>query len=399
LAGGGSIAAIAGDTDRQFLETIGLAQRCGSDLVPRNALYSELLPSMIDRNSVPGSPASSPCVPVEDATVRVLHLTDLHLSGGDYEAPLLALLTDLEHELGVPRVDSVVITGDFSDRCRSEGLGCALRFTRGLLDRLQVPVERCIVVPGNHDVDCSRKVYSWHYPHEVDDSTLNPGEIVKESRVILLREKDRYGERFQLFSDSFYEPLFGRAYPREWSEQFRVVNLDELGLQFVELNSAWEIDYFFMKRSGIHPTALARALDSALRSEFEQEPLRIAVWHHAATGTDKIQDDTFIEHLETCGVKLCLHGDVHEERLAEVGYWTSGERMFVVGAGSFGAPSAARPESTPRFYNLLEINRLDRTVTVHTRQKPRENSPWSPWAVWDAGGGDTRRGRVTLSWS
>src|SRR5215510_16082790 len=41
--------------------------------------------------------------------------------------------------------------------------------------------------------------------------------------------------------------------------------------------------------------------------------------------------------------------------------------IFAVGAGSFGAPVRERPESTPRFYNLIEVWRDHRKMRVHTR--------------------------------
>ena len=45
-----------------------------------------------------------------------------------------------------------------------------------------------------------------------------------------------------------------------------------------------------------------------------QPILRLAVWHHALEGKWAMQDDEFMEHLQCAGVKLCLHGDVHENR-------------------------------------------------------------------------------------
>ena len=169
-------------------------------------------------------------------------------------------------------------------------------------------------------------------------------------------------------------------------------------MQFLALNSAWEIDEFNRRRSGLAPTAVARAIKSAgeqfdaavERGDLKRDAklLRIAVWHHAVAGPEMMTHIEFIGSLKKNGVKLCLHGDVHEMRLDLVGYKTEHE-MHVVGAGSFGSPAEGRPESTPRLYNLLEIERDFSRIRVHTREQPKPNGPWEGWNKWPrTDGGD-----------
>ena len=99
----------------------------------------------------------------------------------------------------------------------------------------------------------------------------------------------------------------------------------------------------------------------------DAEVLRIAVWHHPVTGNEKISDDAFLEQLRQEHVKLCLHGHVHEDRADVIGYLHPRRAAYIAGAGSFGAPVNARPESTPRLYNLLEVWRDHSKIRVHTR--------------------------------
>ena len=84
--------------------------------------------------------------------------------------------------------------------------------------------------------------------------------------------------------------------------------------------------------------------------------LRIGVWHHPVTGNEKIEKDAFMEQLQTANFRIVLHGHVHEER-ADLMYYQHRKSINVVGAGSFGAVTKDRPESTPRMYNLLEVTR------------------------------------------
>lgn len=158
------------------------------------------------------------------------------------------------------------------------------------------------------------------------------------------------------------------------------------------LNSAWQIDEYHPKRAGIDPEALARGLlaaDEEVRQAQKEgrlaedaRVLRIAVWHHAVTGNDRIQDLEFLGLLAQAGFLVCLHGDVHEDRPALVNPYDWGRRLHIEGAGSFAAPADARPESTPRLYNLLEIARDRSLIRVHTRMQRSKGGEFEGYARW-----------------
>jgi hypothetical protein len=131
-------------------------------------------------------------------------------------------------------------------------------------------------------------------------------------------------------------------------------------------------------------------LDGSLQSD--QSILRMAIWHHPVTGNGKMVDDAFLDLLRQAGFRFCLHGHVHEDRADLIGYVHPGRHVRIAGAGSFGAPAAARPESVPRLYNLIEIAEDRREAKVHTRCQRRETGAWDGWAVWD---GDNPHQRLT----
>jgi hypothetical protein len=158
------------------------------------------------------------------------------------------------------------------------------------------------------------------------------------------------------------------------------------------LNSAWEVDEFFPTRSSINPIALSRGLIKANkqidkakedgRLPKDSEVLRIAVWHHPITGNEKIVNDAFLDRLRQEDVQLCLHGHVHEDRPALIGYPHPTRQIHIAGAGSFGAPAYARPESVPRLYNLLEVSNRHKRIRVNTRCLRRDGGTWEGWAAW-----------------
>jgi hypothetical protein len=126
------------------------------------------------------------------------------------------------------------------------------------------------------------------------------------------------------------------------------------------MNSAWEIDEYHKNRSGRHESALAVGLLKATeqietakangRLAQDAHILRVAAWHHPVTGNDKIVKDAFLEQLRQENIKLCLHGHVHEDRTDLISDLHPTRHLHIAGAGSFGAPTSDRPESTPRLY-------------------------------------------------
>jgi hypothetical protein len=109
-------------------------------------------------------------------------------------------------------------------------------------------------------------------------------------------------------------------------------------------------------------------------------------------------DTDFLGHLQKNGVRIALHGDVHEMRRDLIGYWHE-KKLHVVGSGSFGVRAKERPESTPRLYNILEISRDLRSARVHTRCQSKPDGRWDGWYEWPKPrGGDSRLPYYDIKW-
>jgi GTPase SAR1 family protein/predicted phosphodiesterase len=338
-------------------------------------------------NGKEGKEASfSPGVPL-----RILHLSDLHMGAEDDPLtlfqPLAADLKDPREGLNVDRLDYLVISGDITQRAAPQEFEKAHRFVSLLIDQFGLTAERCIVVPGNHDLDWDTEVYTWKKKRLVDVARLKPGTFIEAGDGYNLRDEAKYPERFKNFSQHFYHPLTQKLYPLVPQEQCIPLLFSEHRLQFLAMNSAWEIDEYFRERSGIFEQALSRGLSLAEQQKREalgpdERVLRLAVWHHPVTGNEKIQDTSFLDRMLQADVRVCLHGHVHEDRADLVNYLHPERRLHVMGAGSFGAPMHHRPESVPRLFNLLEVQRDLRRIRVHTRSLRQQGSAWGAWAVW-----------------
>jgi len=327
-----------------------------------------------------------------DAPLRVLHLSDLHFGeGADVRKslrPLVADIKDASGGLGFERLDYLVISGDLTNRATPPEFEAAQQFTSGLIEAFELTAQRCVVVPGNHDLWWDEPgAYDFKMGRQLDAARLRDGTYKQEGSGYLVRNEELYPRRFNNFSRFFYHPLFQLEYPLAPAEQGIPYFFPETGLQFLAFNSAWEIDEHFPARAGIGEEALTRALEKADQQVTTQKGvgasvLRVAVWHHPVTGNEKIAEDAFMQQLRQANVRLVLHGHVHEDRADLVGY-THPKQIRVAGAGSFGAPARERPESTPRLYNLLEIARDHTSINVHTRCLRKGGGAWEGWAVWE----------------
>jgi hypothetical protein len=199
-----------------------------------------------------------------------------------------------------------------------------------------------------------------------------------------------------------------QPYPDDLPMQGITIPFWDTGLQFLTLNSCWQIDQFHRKRAGMHPEAVANVIKQAQKQEIEARKsgrlspdrplLRIAVWHHAVAGPEQMKDTSFLGNLQKNGVRVALHGDVHEMRRDLIGYWHVKE-VHVVGSGSFGARAEDRPESSPRLYNLLEISRDVKSIRVHTRCQAKPDGPWQGWYEWpDPDGGKGQVAYYDIQW-
>ncbi len=333
--------------------------------------------------------------------IRLLHLSDLHFDGGTpVGARLQWLLDDVKRDkthggLGFEELDYLVVSGDFTDKACAEGFEKAYEFLSGLTSAFALSAERCILVPGNHDVSEPADAYAIRN----DSKGLPADEWIQREDIIIARDPVKYPLRFKPFSDDLYHKFLQRPYSTVPAEQGIAIPFWETGIQFLTLNSCWEIDKFHRKRAGIHPEGVANAIKQAQKQvkdgvksgqlATDRKLLRIAVWHHGVTAPDyKMKDLQFLGNLQKNGVKLALHGDVHEMRREVIGYWHE-RALHVTGAGSFGARAGDKGEAIPRLYNLLEIERDFSTIKVHTRCQETLDGAWGGYYKWpDPEGGE-----------
>lgn len=249
-----------------------------------------------------------------------------------------------------------------------------------------------IVVPGNHDCDQSVDVYSMEKSKPTQPGFVE-GNIGGKKRYFV-QDPETYPKRFNRFRNA-YKELTQQDYPLDPSEQARLFHYDDTGVQFLSLNSAWEVDEYFPERASLHGESLSSGI---LEAREQEAQLRIAVWHHAVYGDRSISNENALELLGQAGFSFCLHGDVHEQRREAQQHFRTGGEVNVIGAGTFSSEASGLPAATPRLYTLLEVDRGFRDVKVRTRAQDPSGGGFSPFAVWPSNGDDpdARSGSYTV---
>lgn len=299
---------------------------------------------------------------LRDDTLKILHLSDLHFVDQDkMEHHYFFLKLDLELNFKIKKIDYLVISGDVCDRPVEQMYKVAVSFVQILIKEFDIPIDHIILVPGNHD--CDREISKEGY-----DS--------KSEKII---DQDKYNNRYIGYSKYFYEPIKGKSYPMQPSEQFEDFIFNEDSLCFLGLNSCWKIDHKYPKCSSICMKAIQNSKTIWLDTN---DYVKLAVWHHPLLGEASIEDITFMDTLASAGFSASFHGHIHEAK-NELFTYDAYHSIKMIGAGTFGAVQKERGDGIPRQYNLIELDTAQRILIVHTRKREKDNGTWQADARWE----------------
>jgi small GTP-binding protein len=319
----------------------------------------------------------------KDHRIHILHLSDIHLETESQARKYqMQLETDLKNELDVKKLEYLVISGDIANHSTEEEYKAAFELVDGLVKHFGLDAGRVVIVPGNHDLnlDLSENAYPFvpkrKLPAVLDEQLSIPA----GDAGALVRDDSLYQKRFDLFSTQFYKKVYsGKGYPLDYAEQSMIIEQPEDKILFLALNSCWQIDHHFCQRAGINMDAMPHALDR-LQDEKYDNWLKIAVWHHPVTGKEMMNDE-FLELLSVHNFQICMHGHIHEA-IECFHKYDARRGIYIIGAGTFGAPAKEQVSGIPLQYNLLTFDPDERTITVNTRKKEKPDGAWSADARW-----------------
>ncbi|MBI4851094.1 MAG: metallophosphoesterase [Acidobacteria bacterium] len=313
--------------------------------------------------------------------IHILHLSDIHLGtveqGNIYYSQLQL---DLTKNLELDKLNYLLISGDIANKSTNDEYKAAFKFINQIKINFGLKDKQVIMAPGNHDLnwDLSAEAYTNYIPKHKLPEKLTDSYMPMSDTGALLRDEDKYKNRFDNFS-GFYKEITGNSYPTNYEDQAILHTFTEHKLLILSLNSAWQIDHHYTKRASINQLALGKAIKNITSNNYK-DWLKIAIWHHPITGLEMMNAD-FLEQLAVSGFEICLHGHIHQ---AISGFYNYDNKraLHIIGSGTFGAPTKAQTPSIPLQYNLLILEPNKASITLKSRKKETVDGAWSADSRW-----------------
>jgi 3',5'-cyclic AMP phosphodiesterase CpdA len=243
---------------------------------------------------------------------RLVHLSDLHFGAHDNR-----LVKAVEHEIATLKPDLVVISGDFTQRARTEQFSEACEF----LGRLRDAGCDVLAVPGNHDVPL----------YDVLRRFLSPL------------------ARYRRFIDDSLCPFFEMP-----------------GLVVLGINTARSLTF---KDGRINRDQVEFIRETFARTPSES--VRVLVTHHplfALTVGDEVEraigrQELALDVIEESGVDLLLAGHAHHASSQDASdFVTRAGGVLVVQAGT---ATSTRVREQEQSFNVIDLDDGLLTVTIH----------------------------------
>jgi len=312
-------------------------------------------------------------------SVRILHISDLHRTK-DERVSNPEVLRDLLHSIETLKdgpFDLIVMSGDVTQSATLEEYGEAEQFLGALADKLLGGRrERCLLVPGNHDVCWKTTKAGGFIVWKQDPEEEHPdgSGLVTIGGINIQPTPEVIHGGLKSFCDS-HQRFFGRKYPSEANERCLYVEIAELDIGVLLIDTVVGTHHL-TEAAHVSREALGARLEQAIKSGKKV----IAIGHHGPV-TRPDQSDALprwvLERLLDAGVALYLHGHVHK---TEVQHFTRDGilHMPCIGVGSLVAGPKQRPESTARYYHVVHYPLVDRRGRVFVRAKETRESAWRP---------------------
>jgi hypothetical protein len=307
-----------------------------------------------------------------DDPIRILHVSDLQMGGFDDKRIKLEAHQSAEEILahcdGAPTF--IAFTGDIAERGRPREYDKARQWLEHFRLRLgfpELPTNRLLLVPGNHDVTlglgCAGR------------AVLKQGRGKKGIASLTFEPTGDQDSDLLAFAYRPYLDFAAGVTDCPWLERDHYdqglawveARHRHLGVVFYGINTAGPANPCGLPGQTVNADSLAKIKTclATVIGPAEQAPVVIGLGHHcplsgASEGGIANIDDfaTFLNgKIRTA---LFLHGHAHKQR---VSYTAEKFRLVRSSASTLAKGAMARPEDTLRGFNLLELQRKDGVVT------------------------------------
>lgn len=307
------------------------------------------------------------------STVNILHLSDLHFGAGGKDPNVLAqrenafngFLNAVAQQEWNP--DILVISGDIAYKGKNADYLQAMTWLNEICFKLDIPPERIILVPGNHDVDRDETIGMEPPPNaKKADNWLS---------VRNLRHFKKYFADYIEFCNNMKLPKFSIG-----SQEYTLSGVREiLDLRFIGLNSAWfcrgENDNGNLWL-GLELMKVMQA-EGQLKSEenYNNGPITIAVFHHPYEFLHQDERYNYFDRIPSINyigkrAHLICCGHVHSKSVVPINKIDNA--YVIIGGASYAGDN---------YNNSFAIIQIDQERRVARRRSFEFNPGTGKWIV------------------
>ena len=285
-------------------------------------------------------------------SITLLHVSDpqfgrfhrfgnLGEDGDDFDTLFGRLDLDLKTLEGDGvRPELIVVSGDLAEWGFKSEFDDARVFLGRLAERVRVPHDKVIIVPGNHDVN--RKLSEAYFAECEGDERAPAEPYAPKWKPFRALFNDFYGDS----SDIAFTP------EAPWS----FWEFEDLNLVVAGLNSTMKESHLPADHYGWLGEAQVRWFADRLERYVERGWFRLGVVHHnvrrgAIDDDENLRDADRLTAVLGAHLNLVLHGHTHNAK----GDWLL-PSLPVLSTGSAGLSRDARPEEVPNQYQALRIH-------------------------------------------
>lgn len=341
----------------------------------------------------------------------ILHISDIHKSPDvDYDSLLQSLKRDLDSYTineGIEKPTFIVISGDliqgaYTDDEINRQYKEVETFLSNLCDLyLGGNRTRCIMVPGNHDVN--RRITknciipsARSYIECLNEYFSHPTNLRwswKDRNFYEINDIDAYKKRFELFVqfyNHFYDGI--RTYPVDPEKQGYFYTDEEYKVSFCGLNSCNSLDHL-CDTGNIAEEALI-SVGSDLNKSYNKGFLNIAVWHHHYYGRPletNYMDRSILTDLLIYDVHIGMFGHQHHFMVAEeysdmlLAKNEKTQKLLLISSGTLFGTQEELAFGDHRQYNIIEVEHhngfANIDINIREDKNPNPNNKIPHWAM------------------
>ena len=287
--------------------------------------------------------------------LRWLHLSDFHLKATNkwsQDVVLKTLLADISSRYPAPNsVDFIFVTGDLAFSGKSEEYFLVEEFLTQLLTVTGVPVDRLMMVPGNHDIDRDTEIDAFHGARCVLRNATEVDKFLgdeRRRRTIFQRQLE-----FRKFSNRVYqrEVYSDTSYQHLVQNNFFGLNVSVLLIDSSWLSEGGQTD---SHRIIVGEKQLIDLSQTSFASSFT-----IGLMHHPLDWLAPFELSA-IQNLLIERCQLLFRGHVHEESVQTINQF--GNQITVLTAG---ASYESRLSENSYGFGALDLFTGDGQCVIH----------------------------------